>query len=71
MTTVVLPTSLTTIGTSAFDYCADLTSLTSLPVLPPEAGEYFLDLHRLSPYAPPIEIRVPAASVEAYKTAYR
>ncbi len=63
LTSITIPESLTSIGPGAFSRCTGLTSITVLPVTPP-AGEYnmFVDTNNCPIY-------VPAASVEAYKTA--
>ncbi len=63
LTSITIPESLTSIGPGAFSRCTGLTSITVLPVTPP-AGEYnmFVDTNNCPIY-------VPAASVDAYKSA--
>lgn len=60
---VVLPESVTSIDRGAFGYCTEMTSITSLPSIPPSGvtSMFFADDLAL--------IYVPSESVEAYKAA--
>lgn len=65
LTSVTLPSSVTKIAGSAFNYCANLQSITCLATTPPTlSGYYTFDNTNNCP------IYVPAASVDAYKTAW-
>ena len=65
LTTITLPESMTTIGTGAFVGCRKLAELTSLATTPPALGSNttFGNVNKSIP------VYVPAASVEAYKSA--
>lgn len=64
LTSITLPDSLTSIGSDAFYFCTSLSLVTSLPTIPPSLGEYvFRSTHAN------LIIKVPAQSVNAYKTA--
>ncbi len=63
LTSITIPDGVTAIGMSAFRWCSSLTSVYCKPTTPPTLGSYaFGDTST--------KIYVPAASVEAYKTAY-
>lgn len=65
MLSVTIGDRITSIGATAFDYCKNLKSVTCLATTPPTLGSYaFYD------NASGRKIYVPAASVEAYKTAW-
>jgi hypothetical protein len=65
LTSVTLPSSVTKIAGSAFRYCTNLQSITCLATTPPTlSGYYTFDNTNDCP------IYVPAASVDAYKTAW-
>ena len=66
LASIDLPASIKWIEVHAFDECASLTSLTCRAVTPPSFALVESDylLSRLQ------EIKVPRASVEAYKTAW-
>ena len=64
MTTVVIPSTVSFIGYLAFEHCTALTSITCLATTPPTLdGGTFNDTNNCPIY-------VPAASVDAYKTAW-
>ena len=64
LTSINLPDSLTSIGGAAFYYCTSLSLVTSLPTIPPSLGsDVFGNTHAN------LIIKVPAQSVNAYKTA--
>ena len=60
---ITIPDTVTEIGDNAFSYCDQLASITCLPTTPPTLGSnvFFLDTRFV--------IKVPAASVAAYKSA--
>ena len=60
---ITIPDTVTEIGDNAFSYCDQLASITCLPTTPPTLGSnvFFLDTRFV--------IKVPAASVAAYKAA--
>ena len=61
LTSITLPDSVTTIGKNVFQYCSSLDSITCEATTPPTLGEGALGGIR--------NIYVPAASVDAFKTA--
>jgi hypothetical protein len=64
LTSITIPASVTSIGNRAFIDCTSLTSVTCLPTTPPTLGYYaFLNTHAN------LAIKVPSASVDAYKSA--
>ena len=65
LTSIIIPSSVTTIGSRAFQGCSSLTSVTLNATTPPTigGGTYYGSFNGTYP------IYVPAASVEAYKTA--
>lgn len=64
LTSITLPEGLTSIGSSAFYSCTSLSLVTSLPTIPPSLGNFvFANTHAN------LNIKVPAQSVNAYKTA--
>jgi hypothetical protein len=64
LTRMTLPAGLTTIGTNFFRLCDNLTLVTCLAETPPTVGgNLFLNTHAS------LSIKVPAASVDAYKAA--
>ena len=63
LTSITIPDSLTSIRDSAFRGCTSLTSITVYPEVPPTGSWGMFDETNNAP------ICVPAASVEAYKTA--
>ena len=66
LTSVTIPDSVTEIGYDAFSWCSDLTSVYCEATTPPSlGGDYVFDEN-----ASGRKIYVPAASVEAYKSAY-
>lgn len=64
LTSVVIPSSVTSIGNNAFYFCGRLTSVTVLAVTPPSLGSYVFYGN-----ASGRKIYVPCASVDAYKAA--
>lgn len=63
-TSIELPSTIETIGTSAFAYCTNLTSITVKATTPPTLGtNAFSNTSKIA------HIYVPAASVDAYKSA--
>jgi len=66
LTSVTIGDSVTTIGNYAFYYCESLKSVYCKATTPPSLGESYVFDHNASGRT----IFVPAASVEAYKTAY-
>jgi hypothetical protein len=67
---ITIPAGVTSMGHSVFEQCSKLKEVTMLPVTPPAIGTSVFLLN-YSGYDDDITIRVPAASVNAYKTAYR
>ena len=65
LTQIVLPGSVTAISDSAFEYCTNLALVICLAETPPTLGSW----QPFSGYPNGFEIKVPAASVEAYKSA--
>ena len=65
LSTVTLPSTVTTLSGGAFYYCTRLTSMTVLATTPPTLGT-----DALSSTSALQAIYVPAASVDAYKTAW-
>ena len=66
LTSITIPDGVTSIQEAAFYKCSGLTSITVLAETPPTLGsEALFSLTALT------EIKVPAASVDAYKAAYR
>ena len=63
LTSVTIPDSVTTIGHNSFYYCSSLTSVTVNALTPPKLGSYVFSNTNDCP------IYVPAASVDAYKSA--
>ena len=64
LTTITIPSSVTSIGDGAFYGCSGLTSITSHAATPPTIASYtFYNVSKSIP------VYVPAASVEAYKSA--
>lgn len=64
LTHITIPEKVTSIGSCAFYYCNRLADIYFKPTVPPSIGtDPFDDL------CLPVKIHVPAASVEAYKTA--
>ena len=61
LTSITIPNSVTEIGWGAFQNCSSLTSVYCKPATPPTGGNYMF------PYG--CTIYVPAASVDAYKSA--
>ena len=64
LTSVIIPDSVTSIGYSAFFRCYSLTSVYCKPTTPPAGGSSMFESIASEP-----KIYVPAASVEAYKSA--
>ncbi|MBQ0153596.1 MAG: leucine-rich repeat domain-containing protein [Bacteroidales bacterium] len=61
---IVIPSSVTTIGANAFEYCRGLTSITCYATNPPTCGSYcFNGVNKTIP------VYVPARSVNVYKRA--
>ena len=70
LNSITLPASITTIGIDAFYACTALTSVYSTPTTPPTLGERAFQKWGDGDYANlDCKIYVPAASVNAYKTA--
>ena len=64
LTSITLPDSLTSIGSGAFANCTSLMLVTSLPTIPPSLSQLvFFNTHA------DLIIKVPAQSVNTYKTA--
>ena len=64
LTSITLPEGLTSIGSTAFFNCTSISLVTSLPTIPPSIGSgVFANTHAN------LIIKVPAQSVNAYKTA--
>lgn len=63
LTSIDIPSSVTTIGAYAFQDCRSLTSITCNSTIPPTIGEGTF-------FQTTCQIYVPAASVQAYKTAW-
>ena len=65
LTSITIPDSVTSIGMQAFKGCSELISITIKRSIPPQlsGGEYFSGCSKLT------TIKVPAESVDAYKTA--
>ena len=64
LTSITLPASLTSIGYRAFRYCRSLKTVTCLAATPPGLGTYAFEDCDAN-----LQIRVPSASVNAYKAA--
>ena len=64
LTTVTIPQSVQTVGDGAFNGCISLASVYCKPTTPPTGGSAMFDNNAANR-----KIYVPAASVEAYKTA--
>ncbi len=64
LTSITLPEGLTSIGDNAFYYCTSLSLVTSLPTIPPSLGGGVFNSTHAN-----LAIKVPAQSVNAYKTA--
>jgi surface protein len=64
LTSIDIPSSVTSIGNSAFYYCSGLTSVTINATTPPTLGFSAFDYN-----ATGRKIYVPSASVDAYKAA--
>jgi hypothetical protein len=62
LTSITIPNSVTSIGNEVFHNCSSLTSVTCLPTTPPTLGTNAF-------YGTTCLIYVPAASVDAYKSA--
>jgi hypothetical protein len=62
ITSVEIPTSVTTIGSWAFEYCGSLTIVTSMNPVPPTTGENTFN------ECPIVAVRVPAEAIEAYQS---
>jgi len=65
LTSIEIPASVMSIGDYAFSDCSRLTSVTVFAETPPQAGYYLFGLNP----NPSLDIYVPAASVDAYKSA--
>ena len=65
LASITIPSSVTSIGYSAFAYCSALSSVTVLATTPPTLGDNYV----FSANASGRKIYVPAASVNAYKSA--
>lgn len=72
LTSVTIPSGVTSIGALAFWYCTGLQSITCLATTPPTLGTEYADLSPQGPFYQTnnCPIYVPAASVQAYKTAW-
>ena len=64
LTSITLPESVISIGKRCFRDCSSLTLITVLPAIPPTLGVSAFDT-----VDPSFNIKVPSASVNAYKTA--
>ena len=64
LTSITLPEGLMSIGNNVFTGCTSLSLVTSLPTVPPSLGTYFFENTHAN-----LVIKVPAQSVNAYKTA--
>lgn len=66
LSSITIPANVGIIGERAFEYCYGLTSITVLSTTVPSGGRYMFNTGHPGSSCP---IYVPAASVEAYKTA--
>lgn len=64
LTSITIPNTVTSIGSYAFDVCRELVEVVVNPVTPPSLGNYAFYEN-----ASGRKIKVPAASLQAYKTA--
>jgi hypothetical protein len=63
ITSIIIPASVTTIGSWAFDYCNSLASITSLSPVPPTTGENTFN------ECPIVAVYVPADAIDTYQSA--